>query len=149
MGCAQDMEQAARDARRVCGSWRACLIALVLAAIGVAPWFAYSFVPELFVADDRADYERAVKHWIAAGRPPDLQPGRPASLDDYEYQRLAWAWLFYASGVPLLIIAGVFYVMSLVQGIAVLRRRPVVGSWLAASCVLVVAFCVFAWFYLE
>jgi hypothetical protein len=100
------------DAVRVRRSFRAFVVSLLLAAIGVAPWVANTYLPP---------------------------PG-----DEGEHQRLAWAWLFYISGVPLLIIAGVFNVTSFVYGCMAIWRRPVVVWWLVASVVVLAAWSYFA-----
>jgi hypothetical protein len=72
----------------------------------------------------------------------------PSPGDDGELERRTWAWLFYVSGVPLLLISGVFYVTSLVYGVRVMRRRPVVWSWFTASLIVLVAWGVFALMFL-
>jgi hypothetical protein len=106
------MEGSDQDAQRVRQSWRACLVAVLLAGVAVVPWLAYSFL---------------------------TPPGEAG-----EQQRTAWALLFYSSGVPLLIISGVFYVTALVHGCKVIRRRPVVWSWFIVSWAVLIGWAIFA-----
>jgi hypothetical protein len=115
MTSGQEMEPTARDNQRVRQSFRACLVAFVLAGIAVAPWVAHDFLLE--------------------------------SGEDGKHDGLVW--LFYISGVPLLLIAGVYYVESLVYGFRVIGRRPVVWLWFVASWVLLVAWGVFALMFLD
>jgi hypothetical protein len=73
-----------------------------------------------------------------------------ASQDkEHEMERYVWAWLFYASGLPLLVISGVFYVRSLVYAMLVVRRRPVVWWWMVVSVVVLASWGVFAMNYLD
>jgi hypothetical protein len=69
------------------------------------------------------------------------------SGDDGKYDGLAW--LFYFSGVPLLLIAGVFYGVSVVYGSLVIGRRPVVWLWFVGSWLLLFLWGVFAIVFLE
>jgi hypothetical protein len=108
--------------------------------------------PEIDLADRDARYVRRSWHtfvaalvlagigvlpWLAYCFVPP--PGVKGDM-----ARLSWAWLFYISGVPLLLISGVFYVTSLVYGFAVVQRRPVVWTWVVLSLVVLTAWCVFA-----
>jgi hypothetical protein len=114
-----DVEQAAaeRDAHWVGKSLRCCVVAGLLASIGVLPWLAYSF----------------------------LAPKDAAG----EMERYMWAYLFYVGGMPLLIVAGVFYITSVVYAILVGRRRLVVWWWLTASVAILVGWGIFAIRYLD